>query len=120
MKEHRHSLKELKIDSNRCSCGVEICGALSPGGRGCNLEKGHPGPHKNTWSPEYGTWEDNREQCLYQSLWDRCPYINPDKTCKGNIDPRNPNLPEIPCPKVMKLLGPAGRRRIRHKLLAHS
>jgi hypothetical protein len=117
MEKHRHVLRELSVGSNLCSCGVEVCGVLSQGGRGCNLEKGHSGPHTNTWSPEYGTWEG---KCLYQSLWDCCPYIDSNKECKGNIDPRNPNLPEVPCPKVMKLLGPAGRRRVRHKLLVHS
>lgn len=115
MKKHNHALKELSSGSNLCSCGVEMCGALSPGGRGCNLEKGHPGSHTNTWSPEYGTWMD---RCPYQSFWNCCPYIDSNKECKGDIDPSNPNLPEVPCPKVMKLLGPAGRRRVR-KLLSY-
>lgn len=62
MAEHRHAQKELWSSSHLCSCGVVICTAVSPGGRGCTLEEGHPGPHTNTWSPEYGTWEDSREK----------------------------------------------------------
>jgi hypothetical protein len=57
MEEHCHA--STWGDDGRCGCGVEMCNAMSPDRQyGCTLEKGHPGPHTNTWAPGYGTWED--------------------------------------------------------------
>lgn len=66
MSTHKHVLISLPpLGSKACSCGVEICSVQNSDKTiGCNLEKGHSGPHSNTWKPEAGTWTSKRVSSL--------------------------------------------------------
>jgi hypothetical protein len=57
-KEHKHSFKEGNDDNylEECSCGAILCAVQGPHGILCNLERGHKGPHKNTWIEMGETW----------------------------------------------------------------
>lgn len=65
--EHRHTANKKRgfgrEEEDICHCGVTLCQSISckGGGVGCTLEKGHRGPHLNTWYPEVGTWKTDEE-----------------------------------------------------------
>lgn len=57
--QHQHSL--VNVVEGRCGCGTILCRRIKPtrgeDAAACTLEKGHDGPHRNHFAPEYGTWE---------------------------------------------------------------